>query len=307
MGRFKLIQGKPGPDFTVPWPEPAASPVPFGLSSGGLEAGTDHMRAGGVKQNTTLPDGTHHAYKTCVPACLFDLIADPGEQHDLAADPAVADVLASITARVEAAAATGPPWAWPKEGNQLQTAEYENCLTTEKTGYFEPVLEDWPPPGPPPPPPPSPVPTGPIQTYSKDGLVKCLVPAQDDRHVAMGSCAEGRAHWQIGWVRGHQSLESVYLRNQENGTAGYCLNSGQVIANNTCAATPSVRTCTDGVAGSPKGGNPLGCGFAFDEGDGKIHAVTCGSCLGVDSAGTVVFAPCDDAASSGWSVHNSTE
>eukprot|EP01046_Picozoa_sp_COSAG06_P039144 COSAG06_NODE_4589_length_4122_cov_1.697241_5_plen_122_part_00 len=67
--------------------------------------------------------------------------------QDMAADPKMADVIASITARVEAAAATGPPWAWPMEGNPLQTAEYENCQGTLETGFFEPALESWPPPG----------------------------------------------------------------------------------------------------------------------------------------------------------------
>ena len=116
----------------------------FGQTGGMLEAGTDHARAGGVLQNATGP--AH----TCVPNCLFDLIADPGEHNDLAADPEMAGIIASITARVESAAATGPPWAWPMEGSPLATAEYDNCQSTRKSGVFEPVLEDWPPSPPPP-------------------------------------------------------------------------------------------------------------------------------------------------------------
>jgi hypothetical protein len=40
-----------------------------------IEPGTDHARAGGVKQNSTQP------FHSCVPHCLFDLIADPGEHN----------------------------------------------------------------------------------------------------------------------------------------------------------------------------------------------------------------------------------
>lgn len=141
LRKNRNLAGKPGPDFHVGWPEPAASAVTFGLTGGMVEPGTDHARAGGVKQNSTQP------FHSCVPHCLFDLIADPGEHNDMAADPKMAEVIASITARVEAAAATGPPWAWPMDGNPLQTAEYENCQATLKTGFFEPVLASWPPPG----------------------------------------------------------------------------------------------------------------------------------------------------------------
>ena len=88
------------------------------------------------------------ANKSCDCYCTHGLrIVDPGEHNDLAADPKMANIIANITARVESAAATGPPWAWPMEGNPLATAEYDNCQTTLKTGFFEPVLEEWPPPG----------------------------------------------------------------------------------------------------------------------------------------------------------------
>ena len=83
VSKFKMHSSscKPGQDYLVPWPGPAQHPVPFGQYGGGIETGTYRMRVG-------------------------------GEQHDMAADPAMAGMIASLTARVEAAAATSPPWAW---------------------------------------------------------------------------------------------------------------------------------------------------------------------------------------------------
>ena len=112
VGKYKLHQASvPGADQIVPWPEPAAAAVPFGLSGGMSEPGMDHLRAPGIKQNAfDYPPPGHGTHShPCTPCCLFDLEADPSESHDLAADPKMAGVIASITARVEAAAATGGP------------------------------------------------------------------------------------------------------------------------------------------------------------------------------------------------------
>ena len=35
--------------------------------------------------------------------------------------------------------------------------------------------------------------------------------------------------------------------------------------------TVLVRSCYDGVPGSPKGGNPLGCGFSYDAEDSAVR------------------------------------
>lgn len=161
---------------------------------------------------------------------------------------------------------------------------------------------------PPPPPPPSPRPTGPICTYAKDGY--CLVADVDAHHVAMGPCSGLAAQWQTGWVRGHPSLESAFLRKaHSNISSAWCLQTGQVIANNTCHATPGIRSCEDGIPGSSKGGNPLGCGFSYEKVDnsGMIRALTCKdgrtTCLGADSKGMVLLVPCNDASAKGWTQH----
>jgi hypothetical protein len=261
VGKFKLhLNSHPGPDFTVPWPTPADEPVEFGLSSGGLEPGTDHMRAGGVRQNQT-----GHQTHTCFPACLYDLVADPGETHDLAGDPAMYQVIVSLTARVQAAAATGPPWAW-LDNSAARAAVDHNCVVAEETGYYEPVLESFPPPEPPPPPPPAPVPKGPLLSFERAG--KCLMPVADSvRYVTMGECSGStgeRSQWQVGWIRGMPTLESVYLR-QRNASShqGWCLHTGQTLSNNSCQAQVHLRSCYDGIKPQKKGGNPLGTGFAF--------------------------------------------
>jgi hypothetical protein len=124
----------------------------------------------------------------------------------------------------------------------------------------------------------------------------------------MGPCEGEAAQWQTGWVRGHPTLESVLLHKAAtNTTGGWCLQTGQVIANNTCHTAPGIRSCNDGVPGSPKGGNPLGCGFSYDAEDnaGLIRALTCQdgktTCLGADPEGAVLLVPCTDGAAKGWS------
>ena len=69
------------------------------LSNYSARFGTDHCRAGSVKQQFTP-----HA---CNPWCLYDLEVDISETNDLASDPAYKSTVAQLAARVEAAAATG--------------------------------------------------------------------------------------------------------------------------------------------------------------------------------------------------------
>ena len=64
----------PAPAPAPPAPTPQC-PVPFGLSSGKLEAGTDHARAAGLKGN--------EEELVCKPWCLFNLTSDIGERNDL--------------------------------------------------------------------------------------------------------------------------------------------------------------------------------------------------------------------------------
>ena len=63
MGEMKLLVNNPGDSRTIGWPEPAAKPVPFGLTGGEIEPGTDHARAPAV--------GGSIYELHCVPFCLF--------------------------------------------------------------------------------------------------------------------------------------------------------------------------------------------------------------------------------------------
>eukprot|EP01052_Picozoa_sp_SAG31_P016302 SAG31_NODE_1074_length_10052_cov_88.255400_8_plen_321_part_00 len=310
MGHFKLhLNSKPGPDFTVPWPEPAQHPVPFGLSSGGTEAGTDHMRAGGILQNAS-----GHDHKECIPGCLFNVVVDPGEQNDLFHDPTMADVIARLSARVKEAAATGPPWAWV-DNAERQAANTINCISAEESGYYEPMLTAFPPPEPPPPPPPSPIPTGMPHIYVKAG--QCL--SADENGLFMGSCTDGTTmgQWQQGWVRGVPSLESVYLRQRyANETEGWCITTGQVLSHMDCdeSLVPHMRTCYDGVKPHPSGGNPVGCGWEYQSttstGPGVIRAVSCNGemhmCMGFDSERGFALVSCSSEGAVGWFTHNAS-
>ena len=56
----------------------------------------------------------------CRPACLFNVVADPGEEVDLAARPEFAATVALLTQRLEAAGATGPPNAWHWNASYFQ-------------------------------------------------------------------------------------------------------------------------------------------------------------------------------------------
>jgi hypothetical protein len=209
VGRYKLIAGVPGQTTVLPWPEPSSSPVAFGLSNGSTELGTDHCRAGGVQQKAPP--------HVCNPWCLFDLESDMSESKDLASDPAFKDTVAQLAARVEEAAATGPPWAWPF-GDALKQLETEMCTSAVKTGFIEPLREIAPPPEPNPPPPPGPPsppsPPGPSVKYARGGscltVVVSSTPSSSVSHsegpdgssesfqhpmVAMGPCASPRAEW----------------------------------------------------------------------------------------------------------------
>lgn len=148
LGDFKALSGSPGPTNVVPFPAPGAHSVAFGTNhaegnnGSTVEAGTDHARAGGVGPGGWQGPATHH---DCKPWCLYNVVKDPAEQHDLAGDPTHAETLNKLIARVEEAAATGPEWAWPMfaTNNALQK---EMCASANKTGFYEPLHETAPPP-----------------------------------------------------------------------------------------------------------------------------------------------------------------
>ena len=101
VGRLKAIVGAPGDSTVLPLAPPPAQPTPFGRSGGTIETGTDHCNGPGRKSGTPSPP--------CQPACLFDVVADESESHDLAAEPSHAAVLQSMLTKLTAATVDAMP------------------------------------------------------------------------------------------------------------------------------------------------------------------------------------------------------
>ena len=131
VGDMKLIRGLAGDNRTIAWPERAAKPVPLGRSGAVVEPGTDHVR-GTVLGGSVV----HH----CRPFCLYNITADEGESHDLAADGAFAALAASLIARLDFHGATGPPpaYIWPNISD-FQRAVQAACPREVETGSVQPV------------------------------------------------------------------------------------------------------------------------------------------------------------------------
>jgi arylsulfatase A-like enzyme len=128
---MKLIRGPPGDNRTIAWPQPAAQPVPIGLSGAVVEPGTDHVRStvlGGVVPGR------------CAPFCLFNLTSDLGETHNLAHEPAFAGLIAQMSARLDAFGAAAPPpgyiWPLPKD---FKNATAQRCASSLLTGTVQPI------------------------------------------------------------------------------------------------------------------------------------------------------------------------
>ena len=139
---MKLIQGNPGDSRTVAWPElsdaagaagTAGGAIPFGLTGGKVEPGTDHARAPGVSGSVFE--------LACDPFCLFNLTADLGERHDLAQDPAYKEIAANLTERLAYHAATGPPpaYLWPDADDWKTKGVEPLCAASETSGHVEPL------------------------------------------------------------------------------------------------------------------------------------------------------------------------
>jgi len=129
---LKLIIGNPGDSRTVPWPELAHVPVPFGKTGGRIENGTDHARA--------LSTGQTVAELQCKPYCLFNLTSDLGEQHDLANEPSYKAHAERLLARLKYHGSTGlaPAYIWQ---NLTEWQEHVNtlCVRSEASGVMEPL------------------------------------------------------------------------------------------------------------------------------------------------------------------------
>ena len=79
----------------------------------------------------------------CVPHCLFDLHADPGESRDLSKDPAFAKTLASLQRRLDEFSREGAP-APPAIQNATGKGKHlmpQQCSVYNRTGFWLPA--DW--------------------------------------------------------------------------------------------------------------------------------------------------------------------
>ena len=135
VGKYKLVRGGTNQDVVKAWPEPASEPVPFGKTTGYIEKGTDHCYASLLKG-----DAAASGDRKCEPACLFDLEADPQETHDLSGDKAYADIVANLTAKLDAAGREGPPPAYL--GPNASDTYNILCEGQRQHGVLEPM--DWP-------------------------------------------------------------------------------------------------------------------------------------------------------------------
>ena len=127
-------------DSSAPPPPPAPAPpaptpqcpVPFGLTTGKLEAGTDHARANGLEGAV--------AELACKPWCLFNLTSDIGERTDLGQDPAFQGIAQKMATRLQYHASTGPMPAviWPDPAEYKQNHN-EMCAASVKSGYIQPI------------------------------------------------------------------------------------------------------------------------------------------------------------------------
>ena len=136
---YKLMIGRPGDSRNQAWPDAAGAAVPFGGSGGYAEPGkADHCRArsGG--------NGVTHESVRCVPYCLFDVVNDPGELNDLAADPVHASTIQALQSRLDAAGATAPSTALAykfnaSEFDKQHSIMCDNAKAMEPHPFIEPV------------------------------------------------------------------------------------------------------------------------------------------------------------------------
>ena len=123
---------KPTPPPPAPPAPTPQCPVPFGLTTGVLEAGTDHARANGLKGNVEE--------LICKPWCLFNLTSDLGERNDLGQNPAFQEIAQKMAARLQYHASTGPmpAYIWPN-ATVFKEKKAERCAASVISGYIEPI------------------------------------------------------------------------------------------------------------------------------------------------------------------------
>lgn len=135
IGAFKLLVGDPGDSRIISWPRLGTTPVPFGQSGGLAEGTTGHCRA-------QSGSGSRSTKKFCVDRpCLFNVVDDPSESNDLAANQSYAETIAMMTKRLAEAGASGPPLslAYPYPPAQQAEMEKQICDHAVETDYWEPV------------------------------------------------------------------------------------------------------------------------------------------------------------------------
>ena len=191
VGDMKLLVGYPGDDTWQPVAPLAADAVPFGKSGGVIEHAAhatapsfpEALRydadghALGEGKNTSLCGGT----KTQTAYCLYNVVKDPAERHDLAGDPSTAPLAQSMLAKLVAAAKTGPPIA--KITDDTKGVDAAICAAmAENGGYVEPADSLHPfPPGPSPPGPSPPGPSPPCPPACRSVLAgPCPLPFKDE-------------------------------------------------------------------------------------------------------------------------------
>eukprot|EP00051_Salpingoeca_urceolata_P027960 m.484210 g.484210 ORF g.484210 m.484210 type:complete len:546 (+) comp23251_c0_seq1:88-1725(+) len=132
VDNYKLIIGNPGDNRVVPWPELGTESVPFGQDGGEHEHGTNHCRV--------PPGKTHKGTKSCKPACLFDVVNDPTESHDLADQKDMQPIIANLTKRLKEYGAKGyipahefTPYEWQHSAHKKMED------TADKLGFLQPI------------------------------------------------------------------------------------------------------------------------------------------------------------------------
>ena len=138
VGKYKLIVGWPGFNSvcTNAPPLPHNESLPFGHSGGKRHDDGTHCVGG--EWTPSWRNGT----LSCVPHCLFDLLADPGEANDLSNDPSYAETLVSLKSRLAELSQSGAPFPviqnTTKKGKTLKP---QICANFNKTGFWLPA--DW--------------------------------------------------------------------------------------------------------------------------------------------------------------------
>ena len=114
---------------------PSPTPVTYGLSGGRVKLGGHCI---GGEWNPIWTNGS----LDCVPLCLFDVVADPSETHDLSRQPAHADTLDSLQRRMRELSQEGAPL--PTIQNRTRNGKNlapQICANANRTGFYLPA--DW--------------------------------------------------------------------------------------------------------------------------------------------------------------------